>query len=98
MFPFHYCVGALRVCPINGCYRLTSVYHSMCSLPLSCRSLMMLNCCMYSATNKVWGNGEAGYVNGPHTTAQFNYPHGIAIDSKRNCAYVCDGSNCSIRR
>lgn len=43
------------------------------------------------------GNGTIGYVNGPGAVAQFNYPHGIAIDAQGNL-YVSDYDNNRIRK
>jgi hypothetical protein len=38
------------------------------------------------------GNGTAGYADGRGELAQFNYPHGVALDNKNN-VYVADYSN-----
>jgi len=43
------------------------------------------------------GSGEAGFVNGPDTLAQFNYPRGIVIDYNLNRIYVVDHNNHAIR-
>ena len=41
--------------------------------------------------------GNAGFVNGPGSSAQFNTPFGVAVDSATN-VYVADTSNNAIRR
>jgi len=43
------------------------------------------------------GSGEPGFVNEIGVTAQFNNPHGVAIDSSRN-VYVADSNNHRIRK
>ncbi|HEY1738698.1 MAG TPA: fibronectin type III domain-containing protein [Acidimicrobiia bacterium] len=43
------------------------------------------------------GNGTAGYVNGSGSSAEFNAPNGIAIDSSGN-VYVGDTNNNDIRK
>ena len=45
----------------------------------------------------VAGSGTPGTLDGPSTTAQFNAPHGVAVDGQGNC-YVTDTNNSSIRR
>lgn len=45
----------------------------------------------------VAGSGTVGTLDGPSATAQFNGPHGVAVDSQGNC-YVVDTNNSSIRR
>jgi hypothetical protein len=50
-------------------------------------------------TTTLAGNGKPGFVNGPlgkDGGTQFNYPIGIAVDSKDN-VYVADYGNCAIR-
>jgi hypothetical protein len=43
------------------------------------------------------GNGSAGLVDGPASTANFNGPTGIAVDSAGN-VYVADNGNNAVRR
>ena len=43
------------------------------------------------------GTGIAGYSDGSGTSAQFNYPCGICIDSKNNLLYIADSQNHCIR-
>ncbi|HEY3834488.1 MAG TPA: fibronectin type III domain-containing protein [Acidimicrobiia bacterium] len=43
------------------------------------------------------GNGTAGYVNGSGTSAEFNQPQGVAVDSSGN-VYVADTNNNDIRK
>jgi serine/threonine-protein kinase len=43
------------------------------------------------------GTGVAGFANGPGNLAQFNGPHGLAIDSADN-VYVADTTNNAIRK
>ena len=50
-------------------------------------------------TSTIAGNGEAGNVDGTlgqTGTTEFNYPLGVAVDSKGNI-YVADQGNCAIR-
>ena len=43
------------------------------------------------------GNGNPGLSNGPRSTAQFNYPYGIAIDPSTGNIFVADTDNVIIR-
>ena len=43
------------------------------------------------------GNGSAGYVDGPGSSAEFNGPIGIAVDAQKN-VYVADTYNDRIRK
>ena len=43
------------------------------------------------------GGGLRGYKDGPTATAQFNYPTGIAVDTKGNL-FVADQHNHKIRK
>ena len=43
------------------------------------------------------GNGTAGYVNGTSSSAEFNQPQGVAVDSSGN-VYVGDTNNNDIRK
>lgn len=43
------------------------------------------------------GNGDAGFVDGDATTAQFNKPRGLVLDNEGNL-YVCDSQNHKIRK
>jgi DNA-binding beta-propeller fold protein YncE len=43
------------------------------------------------------GTGTLGYADGPGTSAQFELPHGVAVDSAGN-VYVADTSNHRIRK
>ena len=44
------------------------------------------------------GSGQEGHSDGAGTNAFFWGPDGIAYDSNRNCFYVCDYFNNSIRK
>ena len=46
--------------------------------------------------NTLAGNGAAGFLDGPNTTAQFNLPGGIYVNSSGN-VYVADGANNRVR-
>jgi len=43
------------------------------------------------------GSGEAGFINGPDTLAQFNFPRGNVFDYNLNRIYVVDYNNHAIR-
>ena len=42
------------------------------------------------------GSGQAGFVDGPATSAQFRFPVGVTVDAAGN-VYVADGQNARIR-
>lgn len=44
------------------------------------------------------GTGQAGYVDGPGSQAQFDFPVGIVFNPADNYLYVADGQNNVIRR
>ena len=48
-------------------------------------------------TKTVTGNGTQAYKDGPLSSALFNFPLGIAYDSKRDRLYVADAGNRRIR-
>lgn len=50
-----------------------------------------------ATVSTVAGNGQAGLVNGPGTSAEFNAPQGLAIDAQGNL-YVADTGNNVIRQ
>ena len=43
------------------------------------------------------GSGEPGFVNGPDSIAQFNFPRGSAIDYDLNRIYIVDFNNHAVR-
>lgn len=43
------------------------------------------------------GNGSIGFADGPAQTAEFNYPHGVAVDATGN-VYVADAGNNRVRK
>jgi sugar lactone lactonase YvrE len=45
----------------------------------------------------IGGTGDAGYLDGPAATSQFNFPRGVAADNAGN-VYVADGTNHCIRK
>ena len=47
--------------------------------------------------NTIAGTGTSGFVNGIGSTAQFNTPTGVVVDSRGN-VYVADESNHRIRK
>ena len=46
----------------------------------------------------VIGSGQMGLEDGDFKEAQFNHPHGMALDSSNNLLYVADTENHTIRR
>ena len=44
------------------------------------------------------GSGEKGFKDGKGLKASFQRPHGICINQRDGCLYVCDGGNNAIRR
>ena len=48
------------------------------------------------AVSTLSGSGATGYADGPGTTAAFNVPQGVAVDSAGN-VLVADSTNCMVR-
>ena len=43
------------------------------------------------------GSGQRGYRDGAGASAQFSEPRGMAADTRKGVAYVCDSGNHAIR-
>ena len=50
-----------------------------------------------ASSSRLAGSGQRGLKDGPGAMAQFSEPRGLAADSRRNVAYVCDSGNHAIR-
>ena len=63
------------------------------SLVMSCPTF-----CQTYTINTAAGNGTTGFSgdNGPATSAQLNFPGGVAVDSSSNI-YIADTTKCRIR-
>jgi len=65
---------------------------------------LLVSCKVSESTSKAWvvttlaGTGTRGSADGTGTTALFNSPDGVAVNSSGNVVYVADTGNHRIRK